>query len=116
MGKMTSIKAHYCIHFREEILDLHKGDKKQNLARHIGTKHNKIYKILKLRGHKIEFLRNREDKQKSKENKVVESKSEVVPNRMQSIAPKPVNDRKPPVKTSGKIECNFCSRKYSNNF
>jgi len=141
-NKLTSIKAHYCNHFTEEILDLHKseimgntcmisqcnmtimdkGSKKRNLARHIGTKHNKIYKIMKLRGHRLEFLKNKDEKTKLKENKHFERNLELGGVGLQNVfkperkPAMPVNERKSISKSADKIECNFCSRKYSNNF
>jgi len=141
-NRLTAIKAHYCNHFMAEILDLHKneimgntcmvdmcnmtimdkGEKKRNLARHIGTKHNKIYKIMKLRGHKIDFLKQREEKPKSKENKITEMGEIGLQNSVMNpvyetkpAIPAPVIEKKPS-KSVDKIECNFCKRKYSNTY
>jgi len=80
--RLTRIKEHYCAHFRAEILDLFKNkirgntclvegcsttisdslETQPNIARHIGSAHNKIYEILKLRGHKLEFLKPKKEK------------------------------------------------------
>jgi len=146
-NKLTAIKAHYCNHFMAEILDLHKneimgnvcmvdrcnmtivdkGEKKRNLARHIGTKHNKIYKIMKLRGHKIDFLKHREEKQKPKDLNFTERNPEIDAVGHQTSILNPVQERKPAMppiaviekkapKSGEKIECNFCKRKYSTTF
>ena len=72
--RLRSVKDHYCAHFMAEILDLFQNkirgntclvkgcgttiaDTQETHARHIGSTHNKIYKILKLKGHKLEFLK-----------------------------------------------------------
>jgi len=80
--RLRRVKEHYCAHFRSEILELFKNkirgstclvegcsttisdtlETQPNIARHIGSAHNKIYEILKLRGHKLEFLKPKKEK------------------------------------------------------
>lgn len=76
--RLSQIKSHYCLHFRRNILHIFKNkirdsiclvngcgraisdsneDARPNLARHIGSAHNKIYEILKQKGHTLEFLK-----------------------------------------------------------
>eukprot|EP00092_Neocalanus_flemingeri_P018110 GFUD01019600.1.p1 GENE.GFUD01019600.1~~GFUD01019600.1.p1 ORF type:complete len:1223 (-),score=333.86 GFUD01019600.1:265-3882(-) len=137
-ARYSKVKEHYCHHFRAEILDLYKNEIKGNtciidgcgktimdtketkpsLARHIGAAHSKIYKILKLRGHKVEFLKPRDEKRtrtRSKEIKPAEVKPVARRVKAKDIV-SAANEKKIPLKTTEKVECNFCTRKYSNNF
>ena len=81
---------------------------------------------MKLRGHKIDFLKQREEKPKSKENKYTERSPEMGElgvqssvinsmNEIKPVVPAPVIERKVS-KSIEKIECNFCKRKYSNTY
>ena len=98
-----------------------KNDLKRNLARHIGAAHGTIYKILKRKGHQIDILRSKDEKRKETKSTGVEVKH-INENKilLKSNDKRPFSkaksDQKITLKTSEKLQCTHCTRKYSNGF